>query len=149
MKAAAEGKNLETEKRLAITADGSPCDFFAKDVWMRSAADVVIHKDNAAFIPDWKTGKKRDGDTNELRRLALLLKCTYPGIEQVKGAYFWLQENAMGQVHDLSNFAATFGEIKAADRTVQMMDPTKEWPANPGWKCKFCRCKTCEFNKTE
>ncbi len=144
---AAEGRTLESEKRMAINAQGEPCDFFAKDVWGRGTADVVIHGDNAGFVFDWKNGKVREDDA-ELSRHALLLKCHYPGLKVVTGSHGWLQENRPGKPHDLSNFGATFNGIKATMRTIDMLPEGKEWPKNPSWKCGWCPVKKCEHNKT-
>lgn len=144
---AAIGKTLEAEKRMAINAKGEPCDFFAKDVWGRGTADVVIHGDNVAFIFDWKNGKVRE-DNAELNRHALLLKCHYPGIHVVTGSHGWLQENRVGRKYDLSDFAGTWSGILGTMKTVEMLPPDKEWAANPSWKCGWCAVKTCPHNKT-
>lgn len=146
-KRAAEGRTMETEKKLGITSAATPTGFFDKDVWGRGAIDCVIHADNVGFIFDWKTGKEREDDT-EIRRHALLLKCAYPGLTKVIGAHAWLQTNKMGKVHDLSNFAQTYNEIKTTMKTIEMMDPSKEWPARESWKCGFCSVKTCPHNRS-
>lgn len=148
VKIASVGRTLEAEKRMGMTAEGTACEFFGACVWGRGAADVVIHGNNVGFLFDWKTGKKRDGDINELRRLALLVKVAYPRLNKILGAYGWLQTNEMGKVHDVSNFAGTYNEIKATCRTIEGMDPSKEWPANPSWKCEFCSVTKCSHNKT-
>lgn len=142
---AADGKTLESEKRMAIDAGGSPVDFFGNGVWGRGVCDVAIHADNTAFLFDWKTGKRRE-DPQELRVQALLLKCAYPGIKQAYGAYGWLKDNKMGEVHDLGNFAATFNGIKATMKVIEGLPANKEWPANPNPLCGWCPVKTCEHN---
>lgn len=147
VKRAAEGKTLETEKKMGMTSAGAPTEFFGADVWFRGAADAIVHGENVAFIADWKNGKKREDD-GELRRHALLLKVAYPAINKVWGAHAWLQTNEMGKPHDLSNFALTYNEIKATMKTIEMLDPSTEWAANPSWKCGWCPVKKCPHNKT-
>lgn len=144
---AAEGKTMLVEEWLAIDASGQPCGPYDKEAWLKGKPDVLIYGDQTGFIPDWKTGKKRE-DAFELELFGLLAKCKLPGLTRMVGAYVWLQEKRAGQPHDLSNYAATFNKIKAVDRTIQIMPADKEWDANPGWKCQYCRVKKCKYNRS-
>lgn len=141
------GKTVLVEQQIAITADGSPVDQYAKDVWGKGRLDVAIVAGDVGFIIDWKTGKERE-DPYELEVFALLAKCKWPGLKKVVGSYAWLQAGKQGKVHDLSNFGATFNGIKGTMKTVEMLPPDKEWAANPNPLCGWCPVKKCEHNKT-
>ena len=147
VKLAGKDKKVQTEQQLAITADGSPAGGWDKDVWLKGRLDVFLYADTIGMVLDWKTGKKRE-DPFELEVFGLLAKCKYPGLTKIVGAYVWLQENKVGKIHDLSNFAGTFGSIKATTRTVDMLPKDKEWDANPNPLCGWCPVKKCEYNRS-
>lgn len=140
------GKKL-VEENLAITASGSPTDFFGKDVWVRGKVDWAVLREDAGVILDWKTGKPRE-DAFELELFALMLKCTYPGLKSLTGIYVWLKDNKLGKVHDLSNFARTYNDVKLRSKDIEALDPDKEWPAKPNPLCGWCPHKKCEHNKS-
>lgn len=144
---AADGKKMMVEEWFAINAVGQPVGAWDKDVWLKGKPDVLIYGEQTGFIPDWKTGKKRE-DAFELEVFGLLAKCKFRGLNRMVGAYIWLQEAKAGKIHDLSNFAATFNKIKAIDKTVQMLPVEKEWDANPNPLCGWCPVKKCEHNKS-
>jgi hypothetical protein len=53
---AKRGKKL-CEYKMGLTENLEPCDFFAKDVWFRGAADLIILDEEAetAWVIDYKT----------------------------------------------------------------------------------------------
>lgn len=133
------------EENLAITSDGSKTEFFGANVWLRGKADVAILDGNNVMVLDWKTGKPRE-DTFELELFGLMLKCTYPGISNARGAYVWLKENRVGPTHDLSNFARTFNDVKLRARDIEALPLDRDWPATPNPLCPWCPHFKCEHN---
>src|SRR5262245_2263675 len=55
---------LWVEKRLAVTRQMKPCDFFDRTVepWLRVVLDFMTVEQDYAHIIDWKTGKNMDVD---------------------------------------------------------------------------------------
>jgi hypothetical protein len=71
--------------------------------------DAHIIKDDTAAVFDWKTGEERE-DPFELEIFGLLLKVHHPELKTVKGHYVWLRNLKLGEEHDLSDFAGTWGK---------------------------------------
>jgi|APGre2960657404_1045060.scaffolds.fasta_scaffold01060_4 hypothetical protein len=80
------------ELQMAIRADKSPCDWFAKDVWLRGIGDVVIINEDSAFVGDYKTGKVKDNPT-QLLLFACMIMALFPKVQTVKTAFIWLAHN--------------------------------------------------------
>lgn len=94
----ADGKTLETEKELSLDDKFNPCGFFSKNVWGRGKADVVIHKNDKAWVGDWKTGKQREKDFQVKVFGAFIFKML-PEIQQITANNIWLQDGKLGQTY--------------------------------------------------
>jgi len=121
----------QTEMKLAIKKDGSPCSFFDDDVWLRGKADVAIKQAPAAMIADWKTGKRRE-DSYELELHGLMLKAAWPEIEKITGHYVWLADGVVGRPHDLSNFGETWDDLLETTDEIEMCFKRGEWRTKQG-----------------
>lgn len=139
-----------TEEKLGITMDGRGTGFFASDMWGRGALDVLLANTNTAFILDWKTGKRRE-DATELERFALLLQASRPEITTITGAYVWLQEGAVGMVHQLSDTASVWRSVTNIMKDLN--DRAKAGPEFfskiPNPLCGWCPVKDCEHNRSK
>jgi CRISPR/Cas system-associated exonuclease Cas4 (RecB family) len=144
--AAEQGKGkMYAEEQLSIAGDGTPTDFFGEKVWLRGKIDFARINENVAVMLDWKTGKPNE-DPFELEIGALMLKCTYRGLEIVRGAYVWLKEKRIGRMFDLSNFARTFNEVKTTMKAVEALPLEQEWPPTSNPLCGWCPVKSCPHN---
>lgn len=134
----------KAEMKLGITKERKPCDFFAKDVWLRGKADVVIVNGNAALLFDYKTTSKPREDPFELETQALLLNAKYPNLTSITACYIWLAEQRIGQKHDVSHTSDTFTYIQriAADLEEDMRNG--EFEKRRGGLCPWCVCNDCE-----
>lgn len=135
-----------TELKLGMARDGKQVAFFDNaTVFLRGKVDVLVLKDNTAFLADWKTGKKRE-DPTELEEHALLVKARWPQVDEITGAYVWLKDDEMGRVHDLSDVAKTYGRVVKTMRSVeQTIAAGIKWPANENPLCGWCEVP-CRFN---
>lgn len=136
-------KGASAEMKLAVRRDWSPCDFFAKDVWLRGKADVVHMQGSAAVIVDWKTGKVRE-DPDELEILGEMLKAKHPEITMLAGWYVWLKDLRLGKVHHL-NADARPGIERRMNKFEDSLR-VNHWPPNETPLCGWCSVKTCEFH---
>lgn len=144
---------VRAEVKLGIRADGTPCGFFADDVWMRGVIDVLA---SAADVPravvlmDHKTGKVRE-DGDELECHAVLLKASRPELEHITGWYNWLAEGTIGKAHDLSGTEAKLADIRTTRRMIEHFFPFGEPAFRPRQNplCGWCPVKSCEFNTSE
>jgi hypothetical protein len=144
------GKNvwIGTEEKLGITASGKGTGFFDKDVWGRGAIDVLMVKEPVAVIVDWKTGKRRE-EPQELEVFALLLQASRPAIRNIYGIYVWLADDAIGQLHNVSDTAATWMSVNRQMVHIDQMVQSKEFPKTPNPLCGWCPVKDCAHNRSK
>lgn len=141
-----EALGPRAEMKLGMRRDGSPTGFFDSDVWLRGKADVVIVYDSAALLLDWKTGKRRE-DPKELEVQAVLLASLHsPPLEKITGRYVWLQDNALGKPHDVSNVGETLELLQDKAAEIEANHAKGYWPKKQGPLCAYCPVKSCEFN---
>ena len=70
-----------------------PCDFFAKDVWYRGVADLIIinREKGEARVIDYKTGKSaKYADTKQLALMAACVFTHFPTITVVKSGLLFV-----------------------------------------------------------
>lgn len=138
------GANAEV--KFGVSRDGEPAEFFGKP-WGRGVLDVLIVGEGTAVLFDWKTGKVRE-DTRELMAQSYLLKAHYPSITRVVGAYVWLVENRLGEMHDLTNTDRWLNGTKATLAKAQEALDSDVWPKQPNPLCGWCNVYDCEFNRS-
>jgi hypothetical protein len=80
------------EYQMALTRDKTPTDWFAKDVWLRGIADVLVINGDKAYCLDWKTGKVKDNPT-QLQLFAAMVFATFPEVQSVTTSFIWLHHN--------------------------------------------------------
>ncbi len=143
-----------TELKLGMDADGRPCDFFDKKVWLRGALDLVLSEPGssvstrAALLLDWKAGKVRE-DPFELEIQALLLKAKWPELERITGHFVWLREGRLGARHDCSDTVKTFGVVLRTEQQMRRRLAANDWPPDEGPLCGYCPVTKgmCEFKR--
>lgn len=140
------------EKMLGLTVDGSPCDFFAPEVWLRGKIDATVTDEVAlsgrpriAVIFDWKTGKRRE-EKEELLIHAVLLKAWKPTVQRITAHYVWLQNNEVGKAHDVSDTEQTLAEVRKTVRDVENAIVEDNFPKRRNPLCGWCPVEDCEFN---
>lgn len=129
------------EMALGMTHGGAPCDFFAKNVFLRGRVDLAITRQAAcgpaSVLVDWKTGKPWE-DPTELRYQALLLRAAMPELAQITGFYVWLRTNAIGQMHDVNDTARTWADVHRTLGSIVRRFNAADWPADDGPLCAWC-----------
>lgn len=140
--------NPMVEMSLAIDRDGKPCGFFDDRVYVRGRADVVVVKEPAIVIFDWKTGKKRE-EPGELELHALMLQAAYPKINVLVGHYIWLQDKAVGKAHNLSDTHVTWSKLNEQTDQIAFMAEQNNFPKTPNPLCGWCNVMDCTHNKVK
>ena len=143
--------NARAEVKYGVSRDGEPAEFFGKP-WGRGVLDVlIVNASNApatsAILFDWKTGRVRE-DPRELMAQSYLLQANYPTIKTVRGAYVWLVENRLGEMHDLTNTGRWLNGTRATLAKAQEALESGFWPKSPNPLCGWCPCKDCEHNRS-
>jgi O-succinylbenzoate synthase len=137
------------ELKLGIRKDFSPCDFFAKDVWWRGVADLVVVDGHRAWCVDYKTGKNaRYADTKQLDLLAGALFSHFPEVTKVKSSLLYVVSgNLIPKKHmvtERSRYLAVF------DEQLDRLDAAMEngvWNAKTSPLCGWCPVTSCEHWK--
>ncbi len=143
------GMKCYTELKMGITRKFEPCDFFDKGIWGRSAADVILKKDDAAMVFDWKTGKKREKEL-QLLILALFTFIHFPTVNIVTGVNLWLESGDIGTPYRFERSQVPTLWRPVLERILKMEKACAEnkWPELPGPLCGYCPVKTCQFNRS-
>lgn len=78
------------EHKMAVNEHLEPVDWFAKDTFFRSIADVLVVDGDTAYCLDYKTGKVREAPT-QLQFFACMVFWHFPEVQQVKTSFLWLR----------------------------------------------------------
>lgn len=143
----AYGGEVFCERKVGLTRQLKPCDFFAPDVWWRGVLDVQIKLPNGrAVVIDYKTGRPH----NKMRQLHLFsVYCFIEGADQVETMFYWTRQPQQptriilpkaqlgpimkGLVPDLSNYVQAF--------------KLDIWPPKPNGLCQnYCGVVGCEHH---
>ena len=140
------------ELRLGVSYDEGvykPTGFFAKDVWYRGIADLIIVDGEKAFLVDYKTGKNaKYADTAQLDMLAAATFTHFPEVTHIKSALAYVVSNEFikkEHSRDLQNsYYATFDEPLESLAAAEEHDV---WNAKSGPLCVYCPVTKCEHNR--
>jgi len=144
-----KSKYVTAEQEFAITKDLTPTGFWDDNAWLRGKLDVLVHQEDKAQVLDWKSGKAKPKDFDELRCFSLLTFCNLPEIEKTKNTYIWLKKDhpptseivERSRVQELaSDLAETIDQIENS----VMFD---QWKMRVSGLCgKWCDVVSCPKN---
>ena len=144
-----KGEVVYIEKKIAFNRNGKVIDWFNKKVWLRVIFDVAVINGTTAFIIDWKTGKVRDKNRDQLALFAVATFMAYLNIEDVITAYIWVDHpkaKASVNVFQRSDAARLMEMFAERSELIQLANESGQWKAKPGNLCCFCpaRSDQCE-----
>lgn len=134
------------EIKLGVTEELQPCSFFAKDVWYRGIADLLIVNGSKAWLVDYKTGKNaKYADIKQLDLLAGAIFIHYPEVETINSALLYVVSHEMPRkIHHRQHLLSYMNVFEAQlDRLEAAMD-NGVWNPNPSGLCGWCPVETCE-----
>lgn len=134
------------EVKLGIRKDFSACGFFAKDVWWRGIADLLIIDGNKAFCVDYKTGKSaRYADTKQLDLLAGAVFAHFPEVAVVKSALaFVVSGEFIPKTHVRDSKHEYLGVFDGSLERLEAAQENGIWNAKSGPLCGWCPVESCE-----
>ena len=140
------------EYKMGIRQDLSACDFFAKGVWWRGVADLlVINEDKGlAHSLDYKTSKNaRYADTKQLDLVAVGIFAHFPKVVRVKSALAFVVSKEFIKTEHHREMIPKYIEKPAQD-VARIEEALKNGVWNPvqGPLCRFCSVKQCEYNRS-
>lgn len=142
------GRKL-AEQQMALNADLKPVDWFAKDVWVRGIADLLILDDDnlTAWVVDYKTGNDKYPDRDQLVLMSIMVFEHYPHIRKVNSALMFIVKNSMVKMQ-MQREAKDQLWWKYRERTarIEQCYETGVWNPNQTPLCKWCQVTGCELN---
>ena len=143
--AAMEGDKL-TEVRLAINPQFEPVDYFAKDVWVRGQADLIIHNEDTAIVVDYKTGKVRP-NFDQLDLMVALSMCLDSRITKAMGVFFWTKEKQITKkAYRRDDLAEIWNDYIPRAQRLDFAIAHDEFEARPNGLCaRYCEVQSCPY----
>ncbi len=139
-----ENKGAFAEVKLGITKEGYPTGFWDNNVWGRGTADVVLIRDDTAYLPDWKHTNKSREEPFELEIMGLLVHAKYPHLKRIKAQYAWLRENRMGVLHDVSDTRRTWDTVCSLVAEIGELRKQNNFAKRKTPLCGWCSIRECE-----
>jgi hypothetical protein len=147
-------KNLEGEKfcelKCGLTKDLEPCDFFAKDVWLRAVIDLLVVNEETgiARIIDYKFGKSKNADMSQLQLMALVVFKMFPKIKKVRaGLLFCPEDKLIPTRYNMDNAGQMWMDWLPEVARLEEAYTHNVWNANPSGLCKaWCPVLSCAHN---
>jgi len=148
---AIEGEKLcEMKLGVAQTDEGyRPTTFFAKDVWWRGIADLVIINGDTAHSIDYKTSKNaRYADTKQLDAVAAALFVHYPQLKKIRSALaFVVSKDFIKKEHTVDLKDSYFASFKPDLDRLAAAEDSDVWNAISGPLCGWCPVVSCEHHR--
>lgn len=143
------GRKL-AEQKMALTVDLKPTDWFAKDVWVRGIADLLIIDDDnlTAWVVDYKTGNNKYPDRDQLKLMSLMVFANYPHIRKVNSALlFVVKEDMVRAKMHVEQFDTGWQEYRERVAKIEACLANDVWNPTQNALCGWCPCTDCEFNR--
>jgi len=136
------------EHKMALTFEREACDFYAKNYWVRGIADLIVVRDNTAYVVDYKTGSNKYPDINQLKLMALMVFAHFPQVEIAHtGLLFVMHEHFIPETFTRDKTDEYWQDFWWKLERLQNSYVTDTWQANPTPLCGWCPVRTCEFHK--
>jgi hypothetical protein len=139
------------ELKLALNENLEPTGFFAKDVWVRAVADLVIDHPSGCVIVDWKTGKQKDS-WDQLVLSAAVLAQHMPEADNFRLVYAWLRDGqCTGRRFTRAELLGTWSGYIERVNKMYAAGKTTNFPARSSRLCGWCPVKQCPhwFDRSE
>ena len=139
------------EKKMGLTENLEPCDFFADNVWFRGIADLLIIDVlvDTAWVIDYKTGKSsKYADKGQLELMALTVFAHYPDVKKVRAGLLFVISKDL-----IKDRYADFDKSKLWEKWLGKYNAMKTaadqdvWNPKPSGLCKrHCPVTVCVHN---
>ena len=129
----------------------APCDFFAKDVWWRGIADLLIvnKEKRTAYLVDYKTSKNaKYADTKQLDLLAGAVFVHYPEIVEIKSALLFVVSNEIvRKKHEYIMKTSYLNSMEPELIRLEAAIKNDVWNPVSGPLCRYCPVTECAHNR--
>lgn len=129
------------EHQMSVNRQLQPVDWFAKDVWIRSIADVLVVDGDTAYCLDYKTGKVKDNPT-QLQLFAAMVMWLYPQVNTVKTSFIWLKfDEVTNAKYERRFLDSLWRALEPRFDKVQEVIDLGVFKAKPSGLCPWCAAK--------
>ena len=137
------------EYEMGLTENLAPCGFKDPEVWWRGIADLIILRDDMAFVLDYKTGKSaKYADTGQLELMALAVFKHFPQVKRVKAGLLFVIANAFPKAeYTVEQEPILWGKWLTDHAKMKKAYETGVWnPRTSGLCKKHCVVLSCPHN---
>lgn len=135
------------EMELAVDKWLAPCGFTDRECWSRGIADLLVVSRGArmAWILDWKTGKDRYPDKDQLVLMSLLALAKFD-VDVVKSALIFVVKKSLVPFTMRRDEAQRYWQqYRERVAIMEKAHATDSWNPVQGFLCrKYCPVVTCE-----
>lgn len=133
------------EQKLAINKDFQLTGYFDRDVWCRTIIDYCKVSGSHAIIADWKFGKTKEDDYDQLDLMAACMFIAMPELETITGMYYWAKDKKIDpQKYVRGDCPGIWNNFLPRVEELEYAKKNTNFPATPNFLCKnWCWCKMC------
>lgn len=142
------GRKL-AEYKMALTKNLQPCEWFAKNVWVRGMADLLIVDDDnlLAWVVDYKSGNNKYPDRDQLTLMSMMVFEHFPHVRKVNSALLFLVKDTMiKQTMLREDKDDHWWRYRERVAKIDACHENGVWNPNHTPLCGWCPVTTCEFN---
>jgi len=141
--------NKFTEMRMGLTEDLKPCKFNDRYAWWRGIVDLVIIRDDKAWIIDYKTGKNvQTADTGQLELMALSVFAHFPDVDKIHaGLLFTVKKKFIKESYNRGQISVLWEQWRGRHDRMKVALNTGVWNPHPSGLCyRHCVVSECIYN---
>ena len=138
------------EYEMGLTVDLRPCSFRDDNCWVRGIADLLIVDEESltAWVVDYKTGKDKYPDKEQLTLMSLMVFAHFPIVRMVKSALLFVVKDTMVKHKVMLEEATSYWQdYRERVARLEAAFANNVWNPTSTPLCPWCPVKTCEFNK--
>lgn len=134
---------------IAFTRELRTTGWFDKDVYGRVKIDLALIGPTHAIIIDYKTGKKKDDET-QLKLFAGTAFIKYPEIQTAETRYVWTNgAKSTVSTYKREDVPWIWNEILPRVDRMESGVSRGQWTPRPSGLCRFCPVTACEHNTVD
>jgi hypothetical protein len=131
-----KARKAESERKLAVKEDWTPCDYKSEDAYFRAIIDVVYMDDKVCYIEDHKSGQMYDSHAIQLSDYVAVVSANYPA-DEYRTRLIYIDQGVV-----------TKPKVTVADRVkpirlmldgrIKNAETDTIFPTKAGQQCKWC-----------
>lgn len=147
-----QGARIYGENKVALTRAYAPTDYFAKDVWLRGQADVVIVLGLGAVVVDWKFGRYTDSWKDQGLIMAMVHFQQMLEVQTIGVAFVWFKESGANppiseRTYTRQSIVAPWSELLGRVARMEEAVGRYDFPPRENFLCRaHCPVFTCPHN---